>query len=220
METTVEHLLAMSSGAGAGGAAPDSAPANPEYKPPVPTSAPLTNEPATLPAGKHTLPDDFLRPPSYYKGAAKSQQLEEDEMLAKILQDSLFMAELQQHPEWILEQQRAAKRNKKKSSSKNPRNWNVGQTGSINQEMSQAEYTRQLNRQNTSNNERYQNFKSKFAGLGVSARGKLAALAARMKGNKQEQAPATEYHALNSLDDDIDDRNRQKSKKGGFTSID
>jgi len=238
METTVEHLLAMSGqaesppqAAGPAAAGQNAAPA--AYQPPAEAQPKnLSNAPEKpMVTGQHNLAEDFLRPPSYFKGAAASQQEEEDLMLAKILQDSLFMADLQQHPEWVLGNDANAKRGGRRPKPRPAgRNWNVGNAGSINAgpqaEMSQAEYTRQLNRQNTDS--RMANFKSKFAGLGASARAKVAALAAKMKGQNNQRGPTgpSEYHALNSLDDNLDsppannNRNQKSGNKSGFAPID
>mmetsp|Transcript_4724 Transcript_4724/g.7205 ORF Transcript_4724/g.7205 Transcript_4724/m.7205 type:complete len:443 (-) Transcript_4724:60-1388(-) len=55
------------------------------------------------------VPDDFLRPPMFFKtkGSTKHRsQLEQDEHLARLLQDELFMAELRANPDAFLDAQR------------------------------------------------------------------------------------------------------------------
>merc|ERR1712129_64587 len=79
------------------------------------------------------LADDFLRPPSYFlskyesnhefdKENSNQRQIIEDELFAKALfEDSLFTADLQANPEWVLEEINASKSgsNKKKQNKNN-----------------------------------------------------------------------------------------------------
>eukprot|EP00735_Rhodelphis_limneticus_P015643 TRINITY_DN9962_c0_g1::TRINITY_DN9962_c0_g1_i1::g.29205::m.29205 TRINITY_DN9962_c0_g1::TRINITY_DN9962_c0_g1_i1::g.29205 ORF type:complete len:261 (+),score=21.88,CUE/PF02845.11/5.1e-05 TRINITY_DN9962_c0_g1_i1:121-903(+) len=91
LERTVETLLQMSGEV-------DSAPPPPSQFAPVPTPA---YPPSSLAMGG--LPDDFLRLPSDSYGsrtAEEMSQIEADAELAKMLQDELFLQDLQRNPEW------------------------------------------------------------------------------------------------------------------------
>jgi len=192
---------------------PKGVPSGDAYMPPktMNMSPPPANRPRQISTAKHDLPEDFLRPPSYWlngKTNIVSEQEKEDEKLAKILQDSFFMAELQKHPEWVLEAQRGANSapsgaNAAPSTNvpKQPaqRNWNVGMSGSVNQNRQdvnggQAEYTRSIS---DANNTRYNAFKSRMGDLGTAAKSRLAMLAERFKTNNNSDVSSS-YQALGS----------------------
>jgi len=189
-----------------------------QYLPPkaMSISPPPANRPRQISTAKHDLPADFLRPPSYWLGGSKnsvsmsvSEQEKEDAKLAAILQDSIFMSELQKHPEWVLDAQNGANTGANAAPSGVPnavpkqpaqRNWNVGRSGSINQNRNvnsvngQAEYTRSIN---DANNTRYDAFKSRMGDLGTAARSRLATLAERFKKSNNQQV-SNSYQALGS----------------------
>jgi len=197
-------------------AVPAVVPSGVAYSPPeaMSISPPPANRPRQISTARHALAADFMRPPSYWLAEKKnivSQQEIEDEKLAHILQDSLFMAELQKHPEWVLEAQRGANNPpiaanaapRRANAARQPaaqRNWNVGRSGGQNQRRErvnsggQAEYTRSIS---DANNTRYDAFKSKMGDLGAAAKSKLATLAERFKTNNNEDVN-TSYQALSS----------------------
>lgn len=113
----------------------------------------------------------------------------EDMKFAQILQDSLFMAELKKHPEWVLDKER--KGNQKRPITTNEDN---------------SFFTNEPN----TGVSKYESFKNKFSVLGTAARAKLATLAQRFQGNEgmEETYPTANYHALESIDDDEDSRPR------------
>jgi len=177
------------------------------YSPPeaMSISPPPANRPRQISNAKHDLPADFMRPPSYWRGpntGIVSEQEKEDEKLAQILQDSLFMAELQKHPEWVLDAQRganpAASRGNAAPQPAAQRGY-FGRSG-VNQSRQrvnsggQAEYTRSIN---DPNNTKYDAFKSKMSDLGAAAKSKLATLAERFKTNNNQDV-STSYQALGS----------------------
>jgi len=173
-------------------------PSGAAYVPPAAdsTSPPRGNSPRRISTARHDLPANFLRPPSYFHNEGKmsaSEQEKEDEKLAQILQDSLFMADLQKHPEWLLDKQGA---NAVPNAPKPPEaqsNWSVGNSGSVNQG-GQAEYTRSIN---DANNNRYESFKTRVSGLGTAAKSRLAMLAEKLKRNENQESSAN-YQALGS----------------------
>jgi len=189
-------------------AAPAVLPTGVVYSPPeaMSVSPPPANRPRQISKAKHDLPVDFMRPPSYWLGQHKSivsEQEKEDEKLAHILQDSLFMAELQKHPEWVLDAQRGA--NPAASGANGApqpaaqRSY-IGRSGNLNQSRQrvnsggQAEYTRSVN---DPNNTKYDAFKSKMSDLGAAAKSRLATLAERFKTNNNQDV-STSYQALSS----------------------
>jgi len=201
---------------------PKGAPSGDVYMPPeaMSMSPPPANRPRQISRAKHDLPADFMRPPSYWLDRKKnlvSEQEKEDEKLAKILQDSLFMSELQQHPEWVLDAQKGANRGPNNAPSANvpkqpaQRNWNVGMSGSLNQNRQdinsggQSEYTRSIS---DANNTRYNAFKSKMGDLGSAAKSRLAMLAERFKTNNNEDVNSG-YQALSSDQRDEPPRSNQ-----------
>jgi len=174
-------------------------PSGAAYVPPAAesTSPPRGNSPKRMTTARHDLQADFLRPPSYFHNEGKastSEQEKEDEKLAQILQDSMFMAELQKHPEWL---QEAQGRNAAPKRPAPQRNWSVRNSGSVNQN-GQAEYTRSIN---DANNNRYESFKSTVSGLGTAAKSRLAMLAEKFKRNENQESKA-DYQALSSLYDE------------------
>jgi len=189
------------------------------YSPPeaMSISPPAANRPRQISNANHDLLVDFMRPPSYWLGQNKcnvSEQEKEDEKLAQVLQDSLFMAELQKHPEWVLEAQRgvnpAASGANSKPQPAAQRSY-IGPPGSLNQSRQrvnsggQAEYTRSIN---DPNNTKYDAFKSKMSDLGAAAKSKLATLAERFKTNNNQDV-STSYQALSSDQDDVPPRPNQ-----------
>ena len=105
VEKTVENLLAMTGGAAAADVQQQS---SFQSSLTVPSSS---SSSSSYGGAQSVLPDDFLRPPSYFiaqlsgpgrKGSMS--QLESDAILAQMLQDELFMAELQQNPHLYDEQ--------------------------------------------------------------------------------------------------------------------
>ena len=83
-------------------AAPQEPPA-PAPQPPQPPVPPVMHGAAAPIRVPCTLPDDFLRVPgtrSSGGGSAGQSQLQRDELLAQMLQDELFLAELQQNDEF------------------------------------------------------------------------------------------------------------------------
>lgn len=103
MERTVENMLSMNllpGAAGSDASANAGAAAEPGDDGGVsPTPAPAANKDSDI---FRSLPDDFLRPPSYYQKHLKTkteQQMEQDEMLAQMLQDEMFMEDLRRNPQ-------------------------------------------------------------------------------------------------------------------------
>merc|ERR1719245_249585 len=169
------------------------------YNPPaaMSISPPPANRPRQISTANHDLPEDFMRPPSYWLSLEKSgisEQEKEDEKLAQILQDSLFMAELQEHPEWVLDAQRGADpRPSGANTAPQPaaqRGWNAGRSGNLNQSMQRANSGGQADT-------KYDAFKSKMSDLGAAAKSKLITLAERFKTNNNQDV-RTSYQALSS----------------------
>jgi len=192
------------------------------YSPPedMSISPPPANRPRQISKANHDLSVDFMRPPSWWLGQNRcivSEQEKEDEKLAQILQDSLFMAELQKHPEWVLDAQR---RTNPGASGANgapqpaAQRRYIGQPGSLNQSRQrvnsggQAEYTRSIN---DPNNTTYDAFKSKMSDLGAAAKSKLATLAERFKTNNNQDG-STSYQALSSDQHDGPPRQNQNMR--------
>eukprot|EP00484_Ammonia_sp_Unknown_P000361 CAMPEP_0197023612 /NCGR_PEP_ID=MMETSP1384-20130603/4281_1 /TAXON_ID=29189 /ORGANISM="Ammonia sp." /LENGTH=341 /DNA_ID=CAMNT_0042451853 /DNA_START=29 /DNA_END=1054 /DNA_ORIENTATION=+ len=168
------------------------------------------------------LPDDFLRPPSYFLskyenahdydfGSAQDRQLIEDELFAKAMfEDSLFSADLQKNPEWVLEEMEAKPnknkgKNKKKGKGQAQFSWR-GQYGAQFQE-DDVEHTQiDLEHVDPSDlNARRLSFKQRFNSLGSSAKQKLGNLAHKLQRNKQEQSAQKQHeyrNVLTSLDDE------------------
>ena len=102
VEKTVENLLAMTGG----GAAADA------HSSSFQSSLAASSSSSSSYGGvQSVLPDDFMRPPSYFAaqltGPGRQRQYEptrERRHLAQMLQDELFMAELQQNPHLYDEQ--------------------------------------------------------------------------------------------------------------------
>lgn len=213
MEPTVEHLLQITgqnvgSSISEAPAIGDVPPGDPKpgagvqegYVPPtVGTSPPQPeNQPKQITQARYDLDHDFLRPPSWWlrhsdknsRDAVESKDREKEDMkFAQILQDSLFMSELKKHPEWVLDKEQDGNRKR-----------------AIREDNSY--YT---NEPNTDKGlSKYESFKNKFSDLGTSARAKLATLAQRFQGNegREETYPTANYHALESIDDDPDNRPR------------
>jgi len=189
-------------------AVPAVAPTDVAYSPPeaMSISQPPANRPRQISNANHDLPEDFMRPPSYWLGKHKrnvSEQEKEDEKLAHVLQDSLFMAELQKHPEWVLEAQRGANpaaSGANDAPQRAAQRSYIGRSGNLNQSRQnvnaggQAEYTRSVN---DPNNTKYDAFKSKISDLGAAAKSRLALLAERFKTNNNQDV-STNYQALSS----------------------
>merc|ERR1712173_333892 len=118
MENAVEALLSMT-----GGVPQTQTPPKQASKPQQKNNARRASQQQQ---SSVNLADDFLRPPSYFlskyenshefdKENSAQRQIIEDEMFAKALfEDSLFTADLQANPEWVLEEIHGSKSKKKK----------------------------------------------------------------------------------------------------------
>jgi len=213
MEPTVEHLLQIT-GQNVGSSNPgaptngDASSGQPKpksstqngYVPPdvVSTSPKPENQPRQITQARYDVAHDFLRPPSWWKrhadqnsrDAVELKDLEKEDMkFAQILQDSLFMAELKKHPEWVLDKER-------KGNQKRPITTNEDNSFFTNEPITDTGVSK------------YESFKNKFSVLGTAARDKLATIAQRLQRNDgpEETYPTANYHALESIDDDEDNR--------------
>eukprot|EP01084_Bolivina_argentea_P165182 287017_1 len=211
MENAVEALLTMT-----GGISQQQQKGNnkPKTKPKQAPSQPQPQQ------SMMNLPDDFLRPPSYFlskyenahefdKERAEQRQIIEDEMFAKaIFEDSLFAADLHANPEWVLEE---INKSKKKSKTKNKNN--LKNKGFSWRGHDDDEAQIDLNNVDPSDvNARKISFKQRFNTLGNTAKQKLGILAHKLQRNKQESKhknrDSHQYrNVLKSLDDEalIDD---------------
>lgn len=122
MERTIDMLLQMNIPQSEGGNQPGvfiqsggnviHVSPQPQSQPKTPRSGALS--PKTPRGGKKKgfnqgVPDEFLRPPSYFKRQLQEQQeqqqqedLDEDAQLAKLLQDQMFMEQLRRNPDFYL----------------------------------------------------------------------------------------------------------------------
>merc|ERR1712048_698240 len=177
MESAVEALLTMT-----GGISQSQSQSQPKPKPkPKPKPEQQQQHQSSI-----NLPDDFLRPPSYFlskyespheidKESAQQRQIIEDEMFAKaVFEDSLFAADLHANPEWVLEEINNNKKNKNKKK--------IGG-------FSWREQEQQIDLDNVDPsdlNARKISFKQRFNTLGNTAKQKLGILAHKLQRNKQE----------------------------------
>ena len=180
------------------------------------------------------LPDDFLRPPSYFLSKyensheynfenASKRQIIEDEMFAKaIFEDSLFSADLHANPEWVLEelnndkqkqQHQGNNNNNKKKKNKKKYSWRGQYNSQFEDEDNEHRQIDLDNVDPSDLNARKISFKQRFNSLGVSAKQKLGNLAHKLQRNKQEakqnkfESKHQYKNILTSLDDEtlIDD---------------
>jgi len=176
----------LSNAAGPWGRAPRGLPqTNVQNRPPV------RQQPAPPPAPRHNLSEDFLRPPSYFFSKYQVQQsqsmVDEDAILAKVLQDSLFMSQLRENPEWVLQQMQppSSISNRKPSDSANPTSLKARIRG-------------QGADGNMHRNDEQEKFASKFKKLGGKARERLTKIAAGLKRNK-----GAKYQTLDTPTNDV-----------------
>merc|ERR1712154_758478 len=205
MESAVEALLTMT-----GGISQSQSQSQPKPKPkPKPKPEQQQQHQSSI-----NLPDDFLRPPSYFlskyessheidKESAQQRQIIEDEMFAKaVFEDSLFAADLHANPEWVLEEINNNKKNKNKKKN------NKKKIGGF----SWREQEQQIDLDNVDPsdlNARKISFKQRFNTLGNTAKQKLGILAHKLQRNKQESKHKNRdntHHqyrnVLTSLDDE------------------
>jgi len=163
---------------------------------PQPRARPQRQQPVQPARPAHNLSDDFLRPPSYFfkkYGANPAQSMtDEDAILAKVLQDSMFMAQLRENPEWVLQQM-----NEPANLPTNPEDSSAVSRQELKSRIqsgnadSQDLKGRIKGMGNTGYNpnasQEQKNFSSKFSGLGSSARAKLARIAERLQRKKKYQ---------------------------------
>ena len=126
-------------------------------------------------------------------------------MFAKaIFEDSLFAADLQANPEWVLEELSNSK--KKKKSRINVANKNKKFSWRNQEENQQTDFDNADNVDPSDLNARKISFKQRFNTLGSSAKQKLGVLAHKLQRNKQESKQRESGHqyrnVLTSLDDE------------------
>merc|ERR1719361_1422565 len=232
MESAVEALLTMTGGVSDAKPQRASGPKEREKRPPS-NSNPNSRSKSKAPPQPQSqgqqqlsnLPADFLRPPSYFLQRYESEhefdadnaaqrQIIEDEMFAKaIFEDSLFAADLQANPEWVLEELSDSK--KKKKSRINVANKNKKFSWRNQEESQQTDFDNADNVDPSDLNARKLSFKQRFNTLGTSAKQKLGVLAQKLQRNKQEAKQKESGHqyrnVLTSLDDealiDVDEDN-------------
>lgn len=202
MERTVEQLLTMD------------IPQSGDTPKGLPSQAALKSEERELLPGR-PLPDDFLRPPSYFKQASVEQsQVDQDAELARMLQDEMFLQDLARNPEFYglqphpqpKKQQEKPKANANApaaaaQSSAKPAAAPVAPSASdlpSPQAAGGADDDEKLQENNS------EDFRKKFSNLGDAARKKLAALASKFGKAHNVRARDVEdehYMSLPSLDD-------------------
>eukprot|EP01084_Bolivina_argentea_P007678 14429_1 len=185
MESAVEALLTMTGGI--------STPSQEQSKSKKPSQQQQQQSEQQLEPQLINLPDDFLRPPSYFLSKyessheidverAQKRQIIEDEIFAKaIFEDSLFTADLHANPEWVLEE---INKNQNKNQNKNKYKYknkkflwrDEEENGNIDLD----------NIDPSDLNARKISFKQRFNTLGNTAKQKLGILAHKLQRNKQE----------------------------------
>jgi len=218
MESAVEALLTMTGGVS--DAKPQKASA-PKQKVISVDKSPASHSQQQL----TNLPADFLRPPSYFlqryendhefdAESAEQRQIIEDEMFAKaIFEDSLFAADLQANPEWVLEELNESKKKKKSKINVANKSKKFSWRNQEDAQFQQTEFNNADNVDPSDLNARKLSFKQRFDTLGSAAKQKLGVLAHKLQRNKQESKMKESGHqyrnVLTSLDDealiDVDD---------------
>jgi len=168
----------------------------PQYPPRQQRQQPRPAQPPQPRRPQHNLADDFLRPPSYYfgkYGAVQNPSMsDEDAILAKVLQDSLFMSQLRENPEWVLQQMNNAPSSPRSGPANNAVSReqlrNRIQGGSNDSEELKGRIKGMGNTVYDPNaTQEQKNFSSKFSGLGSAARAKLARIAQGMQRKQKYQ---------------------------------
>mmetsp|Transcript_14978 Transcript_14978/g.36676 ORF Transcript_14978/g.36676 Transcript_14978/m.36676 type:complete len:455 (+) Transcript_14978:397-1761(+) len=123
------------------------------------------------------VPDNFLRPPAYFKSGSSTHtrnQLEQDEQLARLLQDELFMEDLRNNPDAYLRRQpsRAQRTQTRPRPAATARRADISGSGS---------------------QEPKATFKERMSKLGASARERLRKMALFFKSKKTEKSRGREH---------------------------
>jgi len=148
------------------------------------------------------LADDFLRPPSWWakhnSGASSSfssSQVEQDEQIARMLADELFLEELRQHPEWLMDDPSQRRRQRNRAQNQNANS-------------------------NSRSDSPSPSFRDKMSKLSDKAKLKFKLLAAKFSRDKKKQGGVQSNAQYSQLNLDDDSQGLLQSRENNQFSID
>jgi len=176
--------------------------------PPKAVARAVPNSGAAI-GGSSTLPDDFLRPPSYFKsqgspsGGGAPSQMDQDAQLAAMLQDEMFMQDLMKRPDIYMAAAGLP-------SFAPPRNANPNAPATASSASAPGHQGEKIS--------------EKFAHLGAAAKAKLAVIASKFKRTKKGGGgilnPSAQYRDLDhgeegavNAEDDIEMNDKKKKER-------